>query len=81
MVDPSKISYGTQVVLQNNLSGKQETFQIYGPWESNPSENTISYLAPFGAKLLNHTKGERFSFEINEQKYDFTVIAIKALSV
>ncbi|PKL14405.1 MAG: transcription elongation factor GreA [Spirochaetae bacterium HGW-Spirochaetae-8] len=81
MVDPSRISYGTQVVLKNNLSGKQETFQIYGPWESNPSESTISYLAPFGAKLLNHTKGEKFTFEINEQKYDYTVIEINPLPV
>jgi transcription elongation factor GreA-like protein/transcription elongation GreA/GreB family factor len=81
MVDPNKISFGTQVVLKNHMNGKTDTFQIFGPWESNPSENTISYLAPFGAKLLNHVVGERFSFKINEQSYDYTVESIKALTV
>lgn len=81
MVDPSRVSFGTEVVMLNNLTGGEDTYRILGPWESNPSENTISYLAPFGAKLLNHTPGERFSFEINEKQYDFTVQSIKALEV
>lgn len=81
MVDASKVSFGTEVVLQNHLTGNRDTYRIFGPWESNPSENTISYLAPFGARLLNHAEGERFSFEINGQDYDFTVLSIKELTV
>jgi transcription elongation factor GreA len=81
MVDSSKVSFGTEVVLQNHVSGKEDIYRIFGPWESNPNDHTISYLAPFGAKLLNHKVGERFSFEINEQKYDFTVRKITALQV
>jgi transcription elongation factor GreA len=81
MVDTSKISFGTEVVLRDNLTGKQETYRILGPWESDPNANTISYLAPFGSKLLNRTKEERFSFSINETEYDFTVISINALTV
>jgi len=67
--------------LRDNLTGKQETYRILGPWESDPNANTISYLAPFGSKLLNRTKDERFSFSINETEYDFTVISINALTV
>ncbi|MHC1693341.1 MAG: transcription elongation factor GreA [Sphaerochaetaceae bacterium] len=80
-VDASKISFGTQVILKNNTTGNNETYQIFGPWESNPQENTISYLAPFGAKLLNHVVGEQFAFVINEQQYDFSVISIRAMEV
>ncbi|PKL29522.1 MAG: transcription elongation factor GreA [Spirochaetae bacterium HGW-Spirochaetae-2] len=81
MVDASKVSFGTEVVLKNNLNGNEDIYRIFGPWESNPAENTISYLAPFGAKLLNHTPGERFTFEINETKYDYTVVSISGLLV
>ncbi len=80
-IDPSKVSFGTKVQLKNNISGEMQTYQILGPWESNPNENIISYLAPFGAKLLNHTPGEQFTFEINEKKYDFTVENIEAITV
>ncbi len=80
-IDPSKVSFGTEVTLTNHISHEAITYQIFGPWESNPNENIISYLAPFGAKLLNHKVGERFAFEINEQPYDFTVESITKLRV
>lgn len=80
-INAQKISFGTEVVLQNNLTGNEDIYRILGPWESNPNDKTISYLAPFGAKLLNHTVGERFSFVINEQSYDYTVKSITALTV
>lgn len=81
MIDPSRISFGTEAVLENHITNSRDIYRILGPWESNPSENIISYLAPLGAKLLNHTVGERFSFEINEQHYDYTVLSITALFV
>ena len=80
-VDASKVSFGTEVVLQNHVTGKEDLYRILGPWESDPNDHTISYLAPFGAKLLNHKVGERFTFDINEQRYDFTVTSITALQV
>ena len=81
MVDPAKVSFGTEVVLENHVSGQEDVYRILGPWESDPTDHTISYLAPFGAKLLNHVPGERFSFVINERTYDFTVKSIRALTV
>jgi transcription elongation factor GreA len=81
MIDPSKISFGTEVVLQNNLTNTEDIFKILGPWESDPSANVISYLAPIGAKLLNHKVGEQFQFIINEKEYDYTVLSIKPLTL
>lgn len=78
-VDPAKISFGTEATFTNHITHEVNVYQIFGPWESNPNENIISYLAPFGAKLLNRKVGERFSFEINETSYDFTVESIKKL--
>ncbi len=78
-VDSKKVSFGTEVTLKNNSTNENETYRIFGPWESDPHENTISYLAPFGAELLGHKVGDKFTFEINERNYDYTVISITAL--
>lgn len=75
-VDTEKISFGTTAVLYNTESETEETFHIFGPWESEPSKKIISYLSPFGAKLLNRREGEEFSFVINENKYSYIVRSI-----
>lgn len=80
-IDASKISYGTKVTLENMNSHEIEEFTILGPWESNPSKNIISYLAPFGARLLNHTVGEEFGFIINERDYTYKVVRIEAVDL
>jgi len=77
-LDTSKISFGTEVVLLNQQNGKTETYRIFGPMESNPSEKVLSYLSPFGSRLLNHTVGETFSFTINDNAFSYTVQSIKA---
>lgn len=76
-LDTSKISFGTKVILQNMLNGKAEEYRIFGPWESDPGRNIISYLSPFGGKLWNHKVGEELQFEINERKYHYTVTDIE----
>lgn len=78
-VDPSRIGFGTKVTLLDNLKGNEVVYTIMGPWESNPNENVINLSAPFGRALLNHEVGEKFSFTLNEQEYDFTVKDISVL--
>jgi transcription elongation GreA/GreB family factor len=72
-VDPSKVSFGTIVTLLSNPDAKTETYTILGPWESDPGNNVISYLSPFGDKLLGAKAGETLKFTINERKCDYTV--------
>ncbi len=79
-VDVSKISFGTVAVLRNETTGKNEEYTILGPWESDPSNNILSYLSPFAAELLNHKTGDSFSFSINERSYAFSVIEIREAS-
>ncbi|MFA6682361.1 MAG: GreA/GreB family elongation factor, partial [Sphaerochaeta sp.] len=80
-VDPTRIGFGTKVVLFDNLNGESITYTIMGPWESNPNENIINMLAPFGRALLYHQENERFVFNLNEQAYDFTVKSIEVLEL
>ncbi|HDQ14822.1 MAG TPA: transcription elongation factor GreA [Sediminispirochaeta sp.] len=77
-VDPSKVSFGTQVILLNHNTEEEELYQFFGPWESNPDKNVISYLSPFGSKLWNHKEGEDVKFEINERSYHYTIKKIEA---
>lgn len=77
----SVISFGTQVTLFNKDANKEETLSIFGPWESDPAKNIISYMSPVGNKLLNHKVGDDFSFEVNGRKYNYVVKAIKLAKI
>jgi transcription elongation GreA/GreB family factor len=46
-----------------NLAGKEKTYEILGPQESNPSRGKISYLSPLGAALLGKKAGEKFAYQ------------------
>lgn len=69
----SMISFGTKVTLLNKNTDKEEEFTIFGPWESDPSNGVISYMAPFGDAILDHKVGEELKFTIGERKYHFEV--------
>jgi transcription elongation factor GreA len=77
-ISVSKVSFGTVVTLTNEISGETEAYTILGPWESEPTNNVISYLSPLGKKLLNHKPGERLSFLIHERKFQYKVEKIEA---
>ena len=80
-VSDEKISFGTKVEMKNINSGKDESYVILGPWESDPERNVISYLAPFGSKLLNHKEGETIAFVINDREYHFVVLNIERVEL
>jgi transcription elongation factor GreA len=72
-VNTSRVSFGTKVAMRNETAGKQEIYTILGPWESDPNNNIISYLSPFGSAILNKTAGEKFEFVINEERISYVV--------
>lgn len=80
-IDTSKVSFGTKVVLKNNINSKEEEYVILGPWESEPDKNIISYLSPLGEKLLHHKLGENLTFTINERDYDYSIESIAAVEI
>ena len=73
-----KISFGTKVILRNETRNSTEEYTILGQWESDPDNNIISYLSPFGSTLLNKTAGEQFYFEIDNEKIAYVVEQISA---
>ncbi|MFA6936754.1 MAG: transcription elongation factor GreA [Treponema sp.] len=77
-ITTSLVSFGTEIVLHNEIENKDETYKIFGPWESNPDEGIISYMSPFGNALLDAKVGEKRVFTINDNNYNYT---IKSISV
>jgi transcription elongation factor GreA len=76
-ISADSISFGTRVRLKNVGEDATEEYTILGPWESNPAKNVISYRSPLGAELLNHKTGDRLSFTISDQKFEYQVEAIE----
>jgi transcription elongation factor GreA len=79
--DLKKVSFGTSVTLLNAETKKEETYTILGPWESDPSNNVISYVSPYGAALFGSRKNKKVNFEINENKYSYTVLNIEKADI
>jgi transcription elongation factor GreA-like protein/transcription elongation GreA/GreB family factor len=70
-IDTSVVSFGTIAILKNLSTSATERYTILGPWESNPTENVISYLSPFGMELCNHRPGEELRFKINQKEFGY----------
>ena len=80
-INASKVSFGTRVILNNLTQGRTEEYTILGQWESDPDNNIISYLSPFGNTLLNKTIGEHFDFAINQERISYSVEQILAANI
>jgi transcription elongation factor GreA len=72
-INTNRISFGTIVTLSNEVKGIDEIYTLLGPWESDPDNNIISYLSPFGNSLLNKRIGEKFDFTINDGTVTYMV--------
>jgi transcription elongation factor GreA len=72
-INASRVAFGTVVSLYNETESVDEQYTILGPWESDPDNNIISYLSPFGGTVLNKRVGDRFEFQINDESLRYTV--------
>ncbi len=75
-LDLSSVGFGCRVELHNLITDDSEEYVIFGPWESDPGNNVISYLSPLGMALCNHHIGEELDFTINEKEYRYKILNI-----
>ena len=71
------VSFATEVTLTNLDTSKDETYTILGPWESDPDNNIISYMSPFGNAIMDQKVGTKVAFTINDHKYNYEIKDIK----
>lgn len=69
------VELGSTVVLEAN--GKEKTFQIVGPRETNPDEGRISQLSPLGAALMHHATGDTVTIPTRSGAQTYRVLEIK----
>ncbi len=72
-VSLDQVGFANVVTLINLDEDKEETYTILGPWESDTDENILSYLSPFGQKLLGSKVDDVLKFEINERIYNYKI--------
>ena len=75
------VSFATVVTLTNKETNEDEVYTILGPWESDPDNNIISYMSPFGNAVMDKKIGEEFNFEINEHEYLYLVKDIQKAKI
>jgi len=80
MIDTSRVSFGTLVVLKNETIDKVEKYTILGPWESDPENHVISYQTPFGKAMINKVAGDRFQFTSDNENISYFVERIEAVA-
>ncbi|UER67337.1 transcription elongation factor GreA [Borrelia sp. BU AG58] len=77
----SVVGFGTKVTILNKDTRHEESYLIFGPWESKPDEGIISYKSPFGEKLLDAREGDDLDFVINDTHFRYFVKKIEAAGI
>ncbi len=57
--------------------GKQKTFQILGPHETDPAMGRVSYKSPLGAALMNRAKGDTVTIQTENGAKIYRIVEIK----
>lgn len=58
------------------VAGKQKTYQIVGPHESNPARGRISLLSPIGAALLHHVAGDEVPIQTPNGEVLYQIVSV-----
>ncbi len=61
-IDATRIRVGTTVTLHGAKSGETKVLTILGPWDSDPANGVMSYLAPAIQAILGKSAGETVQF-------------------
>ncbi|AFI30917.1 transcription elongation factor GreA [Borrelia crocidurae] len=77
----SVVGFGTKVTMINKDTELEESYLIFGPWESNPDEGIISYKSPFGENLLDSREGDSLDFVINNTHFQYYVKKIEPAKI
>jgi transcription elongation factor GreA len=71
-----KIVFGTKVELENLASGRKVTYQLVGPYESEPESGKISVTSPLGKALIGKEEGDTVKINTPGGIQEFEVLEI-----
>jgi transcription elongation factor GreA len=71
-----RIVFGTKVELENLANGRKVTYQLVGPYESEPESGKISVTSPLGKALIGKEEGDTVRINTPGGIQEFEVLEI-----
>jgi transcription elongation factor GreA len=71
------IIFGSIVELKNLASNQTVTYQLVGPYESNPEDGKISIVSPLGKALISNEEGDFIKLKTPGGVQEFEILEIK----
>ena len=71
------IIFGSIVELKNLTSNQTVTYQLVGPYESNPEDGKISIVSPLGKALIGNEEGDFIKLKTPGGVQEFEILEIK----
>jgi len=72
-----KIIFGTTVELRNIANNRNVTYQLVGPYESDPERGRISVTSPLGKALIAKEEGDDIKIKTPGGVQEFEILEIK----
>ncbi len=72
-----RVVFGRTVLLYDVQTDKEITYQLVGPYESDPENGRISIKSPLGQGLIGREIGDEFKIKIPRGVQEFEVLEIK----
>ena len=71
-----RIVFGTKAELENLANGRKVTYQLMGPYESDPESGKISVASPLGKALIGKEEGDIVKIKTPGGTQEFEVLEI-----
>ena len=71
------IIFGSIVELKNLVNNQTVTYQLVGPYESNPEDGKISITSPLGKALIGNEEGDYIKLKTPGGVQEFEILEIK----
>jgi transcription elongation factor GreA len=71
------IVFGSTVELKNLVNNQTVTYQLVGPYESNPEDGKISIISPLGKALIGNEEGDYIKLKTPGGVQEFEILEIK----
>ena len=71
------IIFGSIVELKNLVNNQTVTYQLVGPYESNPDDGKISITSPLGKALIGNEEGDYIKLKTPGGVQEFEILEIK----
>lgn len=62
-IEPNRVRVGTTVTFKRETGRESKTLTILGPWDSDPANGIVSYLAPAIQPVLGKAPGDAAQFQ------------------